>query len=130
MENISPVKSNKTEIIKNIYLYLVSFVGLMMIAISASNLVSTALRAYVFTKADFYGGSYVTPACDPYLAGKVMEDKTITAEKCAQEKIDMEKSRQENRIADLQRSTVNTIPYLITGSILFFFHWRLARKKE
>lgn len=52
----------KVLIIKNIYLYLVSFITLLMIILPAADLLNIGLKKTIFTKAEYYGG----PGDEPY----------------------------------------------------------------
>lgn len=58
MENTN----HKVLVIKNLYLYLVSFIALLMIVLPAADLLSIALKKTIFTKADYYNG----PGDEPY----------------------------------------------------------------
>jgi len=136
--------TDKIKLIKTIYIYLVSFVALMMIVISTVDLLNQTLRAFVFTKADNYN-RYAKPiGCED---GMAIVDKTedavraenldttktntkMTAEKCAQlEKANLEREKQ-NQIADRQRDFANDIALILVGLPLFYFHWRIARRRD
>ncbi|TAN33409.1 hypothetical protein EPN28_02565 [Patescibacteria group bacterium] len=128
--NTTPGKGN---VIKNIYLYLVSFVALMMMVFSTADIINTLLRTYVFTKADKFD-YYV-----PHLAGcesnppKDEIKKIVTSspgeKECAQIN-EEKKNAEENRAAQRQRDLVRDISMIVVGIPLFAFHWRIIRKKE
>lgn len=126
-KHMEPALANKIILIKNVYFYLVSFVALMMIAISSGNLISAALRAYVFTKADLYSSYYPAAECDPMV--KAPEIKKLSATECATQQEQAKKRDEENRIANLQRSATTSISFIVIGLPLFILHWRVARRK-
>lgn len=127
MENNS--SSSKVTIIKNLYLYLVSFAALMMIAISFATLLGNVLKLTVFPNADrWYTASYVPYGCEggPIEPGR----PTSTPEQCAKEKERYQEEQEKNRQARIQQSIVWSISFLIVGIPLFGFHWYLLRKKD
>lgn len=117
----------KTPWIKNIYLYLVSFVSLFMIVFSIAGMVNLALRTYIFTKADknYYG--YPEPAC-PEPAPTKTTDSQVKPTCISQE--EREKNDAENRSAQRQRDMVQYVSMLIVGVPLFAYHWLIIRRKE
>ena len=72
--------ANKIAIIKNIYLYLVSFVALMMIVFSISSLINVILKTYIFKQAGNYGYGPTKDGCLSMVApdGKPL----MTREQC------------------------------------------------
>lgn len=122
--------SSKGTIIRNIYLYLVSFVALMMVIFSTADLINTTLRTYVFTKADINYYSSPVIGCDPTYKGTDPSVKPMTTEECA--KIDERNKKQEedNRAAQRQSDLVRDISMIVVGVPVFAFHWMIIRKKE
>lgn len=120
---------NKSAFLKNLYLYLVSFVALMMIVFSTGEIINLALRTYIFTKADknFYG--YPEPICDTASPTGTPRGKEYVGSPCLN-KAEREKQEAENRSAQRQRDLVRDVSFLIVGLPLFAYHWRLARKKD
>jgi hypothetical protein len=112
--------------VKTIYFYLVSFVTLMMMIVSSSMLIETALKTFIFTKADSYTNYYPAAECGIKPDGKT----PLTAEECLTQQDRMKKNDEENRINQRQRDLVNNLSMLIVSAPLFFIHWRMARKKE
>lgn len=119
--------ATKGSIIKNIYLYLVSFVALMMVIFSAADLINTALRTYIFTKADnnYYG--YPAPACPAGVTSTPYDVKMGTA---CQSKEEMDKQNRENATAQRQRDLVRDLGMIIVAIPVFAYHWYIIRKKE
>lgn len=127
------METSKATIIKNIYLYLVSFVSLMMITISVANMVDIALKTYLFTKADDNFYYPVAPCAVPAPKGTDVsgqEQTTSSLAECAKEGGRMKQQADENRTAQRQRDLVRDISFLVVGIPLFAYHWRVVRRKE
>ena len=118
----------KTQLIKNIYLYLVSFVSLFMMVFSVAGMVNLALRTYIFTKADknYYG--YPEPACPEPTPPAKMTDSQVKPTCTSKE--EREKMDAENRSAQRQRDMVQYVSMLIVSMPLFAYHWMIIRRKE
>jgi hypothetical protein len=123
MDNTVPT-TNKVALVKTLYLYLVSFVALMMLVVSAVDLLNIVLKTFIFTKADSFTYYPVPTACPPGAT------TTYEGKNCATAEQDARKSDEENRTSQRQRDLVRDISMLVVGIPLFAFHWRLARKKE
>lgn len=113
-------------IIKNIYLYLVSFVALMMIIFSTADLLNIALKTYVFTKADynFYYGPTCVPA--PVSAGT---STPLKGEGCLSAD-EQKKQNEDQRTAQNQRDLVRDISMIVVAIPVFLYHWKIVRNKE
>ena len=113
-------------IIKNIYLYLVSFVALMMIVFSTADVVNITLKAFIFTKADEVNYSYY-PACVP--ATPVGTSTVKTDPNCVSP--DEQKKRdEESRSAQRQSSLVRDLSMIVVGIPVFLYHWNIVRRKD
>ena len=113
--------------VKALYLYLVSFATLMMMAFSGASIVSNLLKMTIFTQADVYYSSYAGPGCDGYPAPGVV---TSTPEQCEKMMERNRKNDEENRIARRQDSLVFSLSVFIVALPLFVLHWRLLRKQD
>ncbi len=128
--------SNKVAIIKNLYLYLVSFVALMMVVVSTADMLQIVLKKYVFTKADQDYYSYSSFDCGGMMAPKGPTPaapetaKPPTTEECKQREAEAKKQAEENRAAQRQRDLVRDISFILVGIPLFAYHWNVVRKKE
>ncbi len=129
MENQPPTK---TILIKNIYLYLVCFVALMMVVISTGNIVQIILKKYVFTKADrdYYPSFDCGLMVKPMAAPVDQSFKPLSPEDCAKREAESKKQAEENRAAGRQRDLVRDISFIVVGMPLFAYHWMVVRKKE
>ncbi|MSR85499.1 hypothetical protein EXS71_03655 [Candidatus Uhrbacteria bacterium] len=119
-------QNTKVVVIKNIYLYLVAFVGLMMMVFASADLINTLLRSYVFTHADQdYYQSY--PCAVPAIARA--DGKPIDQPDCSKQQEEMKQQSDKNRIAQRERDLIRDLSFILVGAPLFFFHWRIVRKK-
>ncbi len=115
---------SKTKLIRTIYLYLFSLVGLVLIVIAGVRFIDMGLKAWIFTEADNYSYEYVRPA--PITKeGEVLEEaEEVSAE-------EQEAQKQQRITQQRQRDAANSLAMLIVGVPLYLYHWRLAyRRKE
>jgi predicted Holliday junction resolvase-like endonuclease len=106
-----------TEVVKFIYIYLFSAIGLILIVAGSSRLVDLGLRIYVFKQADIF---YSTPLYPP--------ESNLTEEELKKREEEMKIAEEINKRADRQRIASGAIAQIIVGLPLFLYHWRLARK--
>ena len=97
-----------------LYLYLFSFVGLLIVVIGSIQMVSLGLKTYVFKGADVYE---VYPMMGP--EGKPMETKEELA---AKQERETERQR--------QRELINSVSMLVGGTPLYLYHWKLIKKES
>ena len=120
--------SSKVALIKNLYLFLVSFVALMMMVFSLADVINIALKTYIFTKADKDFYAYPEPICEP-VKPMAKSDTTTPAAQCVSS-AEQAKRADENRSAQRQRDLVRDLSMIIVGVPLFAYHWWLVRRKE
>ncbi len=124
-------KTASREIIRNIYLYMVSLIALVMIVFAAASLVNIALTTWVFPKANS-APLYVGPK--PISAAPSPDDKRtpeqIAADNArAQTQYEEEKQNAETqRIAQKYKDIVHDISFLIVATPLFLYHWSVIRR--
>ncbi len=109
-----------TEIIKLIYIYLFSAIGLILIIIGMVKLIDLGLKVYIFKQADVY----YTPKIYP----DINQGEKLTPEEIAKREEEQIKAEEINRIAERQRTVSNAIALLIVGLPVFIYHWRIALK--
>ncbi len=110
-------------LIRKIYLYLFSFVGLVLVVIGCVELVNLALKAYVFTAADKY---YSYPVAEPAPAGKNITSTVSTSPSDAQMKSYQDMQTKSNR----ESTAANAIALIIVGIPLYYYHWRVIQKDK
>lgn len=111
---------DKKEVIKWIYLYLFSTIGLVLFIIGAVRLVDLGLKAYVFKKADqiysypIYRGEIKTP--------EGITTATTTKEEEEKMREDQMKADKENRSSQRQRDAASSVAMILIGAPLYFYH--------
>lgn len=139
---------NKIQLIKTIYFYLVSLIGLMMIVFPSAQLINLGLKTWIFTKADDLEKFYAAPPIPISERGGITEIKSIQSCKNTCEFSDEQKQsianwledyekwqknsqNQEGRlVAQRQRDAVTAISFLAVGIPLFWLHWRIIKKEK
>lgn len=121
--------SNKAVIIKTVYFYVVSLIGLMMVVFSVADLVNLGLKTWVFPKADL--NEYKQPSCavsiykDPNLK-ETDEQYQQRLKACEETQV----SEEEARAIRNQRDAVRDISFFVVGLPLFLYHWITVRKDQ
>lgn len=110
----------KYPLIRKIYLYLFSLIGLGLMAVGTTRLVSLLLRTYVLTKADVF---YQYPAPRP----PMMQKETGFEEPSSKEVAEFESKQ---RIANHQREAAEALAQIIVGLPLYLYHWSVIRRDK
>jgi hypothetical protein len=108
------------EIIKLIYIYLFSAIGLILVITGTVRLIDLGLKVYVFKQADVF----YTPKIYP----EINQSEKLTPEEIAKREEEQRKADEINRIAERQRIASNAFALLIVGLPVFIYHGRLALK--
>lgn len=133
--------SSTADIVRRGYLYLVSFVTLLIASAAFVSLLDTGLRAWVFTKADAVPayrslppGLYVTPAPSEKESSGLACTNGCTLSAEQKEQI----ANWETQYRDWRSSTnpstarsqavVTAISFLIIAGIVYLLHWMLATR--
>lgn len=96
-----------------LYLYLFSFVGLLIVVIGSVQLVNLAIKTFVFPEADKYSVSYPVK-----LEGEPEFDPEI-----------MRRQQDEDVRRQKQRELANSIAMLAVGTPLYLYHWKTIQKE-
>lgn len=102
--------SKAPSIILRIYFSLVSFVTLMMLIFSVSDIVNLALKTWVFPAAD-------APEWPSYC-----DRASQTEEQCAKQR----ENEQHAALVRKQQSATRDIAMLLVSAPLFWIHWRIV----
>lgn len=106
--------------IRLLYLYLFSFIGLIIAVIGTIQLVDLGLKVYVFKNADIY--EYASPVkINPMGEEIALTDKEIEVQRELQT---TETKRQR------QRQASTAISMLLVGIPLYKYHWKLLKKED
>jgi hypothetical protein len=119
----------KITIIRSIYLYVVTLIGLLMIVFPVASLIDTSLKTWVFPNAD--ESYYECPINAPRpVSPELKEQTTLTPE---EEQVWCEKNREVSKKGDVRRrqaNAVRNISFLIVGIPLFLFHFKIVQKER
>lgn len=141
----------KYPIVRILYLYLFSLVGLIMLTIGSVQLVDLALKTYLFPGSDIYDAYYGRPLM-PVKEGTetIAEKDFVEAMKTCQESCEITDEQQtalalwledyntyeqeqgefpeKNARRERQRQASRALASIIIGAPLFLFHWRVIQK--
>lgn len=106
--------------IRLLYLYLFSFVGLLIVVIGSVQLVNLGIRTYIFPQSDNYYD--LTPAI--MLKAPDGEISSPSAQ------VDQEKINRLQVDRQRQRDFTNSISMIIIGLPLYLYHWRTIQNQK
>ncbi len=109
-------------LIRKIYLYAVSGIGLILVVIGCVQLVNLGLKVYIFKAADKY---YNYPMAQPAPAGKGVES---TAVQPSEEQLQAYQDKQTR--SNRESTAANAIAMIIVGVPLYAYHWYVIRKDK
>jgi hypothetical protein len=115
----------RKELIRTIYLYLFSLVGLVLIVIGMVNLVDLGLKALVFKNADqpiFY------PSYPMKLVSPDAKETALTPEEEEKYRAEQEEAQKKQQQSERERSASNAIAMILIGTPLFLYHWRTIQR--
>lgn len=102
--------------IRLIYLYLFSFVGLLVVVIGSVQLVNLGMKVFVFPESDKY--EYMTPAVMPDGEKGKIDEKQMQAQAA--------RDQRRNR----QRDLSNSLAMIVVGLPLYLYHWKTIQKEN
>jgi len=108
------------ELLKLIYLYLFSAIGLLLLVVGLIKLVDLGFRTFVFREADVY----YTPVF--FYPG----EEKISPEELQRRIEEQRKAEEINRRAQRQKGVSNALSMIIIGVPLYIYHWRLILKTK
>lgn len=119
----------RKELIRTIYLYLFSLVGLVLVVIGCVQFVDLGLKTYVFTKAN---QAIVYPTYPMTKIGPMgdLSTEPLTEEEIAQYEKQQQEVQQKQQESDQARTAAGSLAMIIIGIPLFFYHWILVRKDK
>jgi len=140
----------KQSLIRTIYLYIFTLLGLVLVTIGSVNLINLTLKTFIFTKADQELDYNMRPSLPIMMEGKtVTEDDFISAMEKCQDKCDLT-SEQKTQIASWlqdykvwqeqeskfdyttqqrQREFSIALSLIIVGLPLYLYHWGVIKKE-
>lgn len=125
---------NTKNIVKLIYLYLFSLVGLVLIIIASVTLIDLGLKAFIFKSAD----TYISYPEYPTEKITISEDKVVSGtqiqEITEEQKVEYEAKQleyqKENTERQRQRTASNSLAMFIVGIPLFLYHWKQIKRNK
>ena len=107
-------------IIRKIYLYLFSAIGLVVVIVGSVQLVDLALKTFVFKKADVYLEYPRSKAIEP-VTGQLPAEPTEE---------ELEKFNQAQMDSQRQRTLASSLASIVVGLPLYLYHWRTLKKEQ
>jgi hypothetical protein len=111
-------------IIRKIYLYLFSLIGLVLVVIGCVQLVNLGLKAYIFTAADQY---YTYPVAAPAQPMDKNASTTILAQPTDAQ---MQAYQDKQTTSQRESTAADAIAMIIVGVPLYLYHWRVIKKDK
>lgn len=105
--------------IRLLYLYLFSFVGLLISIIGGIQIVDLTLKTYVFKVSEY--GIYSKPMLDP--------ESKLTIEQQEQQAKEMENQQQAEAANQRKRQFSNSLAMILVGAPVYLYHWRTIKKE-
>ncbi len=115
----------RKELIRTIYLYLFSLVGLVIVVIGLVNLVDLGLKSFVFKDAD---QPITYPAYPVQVTPTDVKGNVITPAEQEKYNADQAAAQEKQRQSDRERTASNALAMIIIGAPLFVYHWRIIQK--
>ena len=114
-------------LIRRIYLYLFSFVGLVVVVMGSVQIIDLGLRMYVFKDAE----SYIRyPAYPQKTVDGTQELVTLTPEQQAKYDQEQMEAEAKSKKSEHQRTLANSLAMILVGTPLFLYHWRLISQEN
>lgn len=122
----------REKIIRTIYLYLFSLIGLVLITNGSVRLVELTLKTFIFTKADqtLIYPVYPQPMPVPPSSEGVEGVKEISPEEEKKYQEEQRKYDEESRRSQQERTAAEALAMIIVGLPLFLYHWRIIQTQQ
>lgn len=106
-----------------LYLYLFSFVGLIITVIGIIRLIDLGMKIYIFNGADQYNYYVSTPVKEPGTETMTPEERTKYDE---EQKVRQDEENRRNR----QREVSGAVSMIVVGIPLYLYHWKTIQKEN
>jgi len=123
-------RTERKELIRTIYLYLFSLVGLVLIVIGMVRLVNLGLRVAVFKNADRVVSYPVYPRSALKELPTEAEIERLSEEEQALFEEKQIVAEKENVARNRERTASDSLAMIIVGTPLFLYHWRTIQKNK
>lgn len=130
--------TNKAKLIRSIYLYLAALISLIFVAVGTGNIINTALKFYVFPKAEKGGYNQCNQTPPVYgfdknaYANVAIADQKIQLENMLTDydKWKAENTGEECYSAQRQSTIVDAITMILIALPILLVHWRIIKKDK
>jgi hypothetical protein len=130
--------TSKTRLIRTIYLYLAALVSLIFVAVGTGTLINTALKFYVFPKAEKGGYSRCNNQPPVYSLDKNTYAGVATADQKIQldnlladyEQWKKDNTGEECYSQERQNNVVDALTMMLIAIPIFALHWRIIKKEK
>lgn len=130
--------SPKVKLIRTIYLYLAALVSLIFVAVGTGNLINTALKFYLFPKAEKGGFSRCNQQPPIYsldknaMAGIATPDQKIQLDNLLRDYEQWQKDNtgEECYSQERQNNIVNALTMMIIAIPILAIHWRIIKREK
>lgn len=102
--------------IRQLYLYLVSIISLVIIMIGAIQMIDLGIKVYVLKDADRYDFYEMKPALE---GGEKLTDEELKQQ---------EEQREKEMVRQRQRTVSNSVSMVVVGGVVFWTHQRMIKK--
>ena len=130
--------TSKAKLIRSIYLYLAALVSLIFVAVGSGTLLNTALKFYVFPKAEKGGFSQCNQQPPVYALDKstyigvATEDQKSQLENLLRDYEEWKRNNtgEECYSAQRQSTSVDAITMILIALPILLVHWRIIKKDK
>jgi hypothetical protein len=109
-------------LVRKIYLYLFSLIGLVLVVIGCVQLVNLGLKAFIFTGADQY---YAYPTA-PMAAGT----EPSSAVPASPTNAELQAYQDEQTKSQRESTAADALAMIIVGVPLYLYHWYMIKKDK
>ena len=106
--------------IRLLYLYLFSFIGLLIAVIGTVRLVDLGIKVFIFGGADVY----------TYSAPMVAAPDGKVASSSPEYERQMKVQQSEENDRQRKRTTAEALAMILVGAPLYLYHWKLIKKES
>ncbi len=109
-------------LIRKIYLYLFSLIGLVLVVIGCVQLVNLGLKAFIFTSADQY---YSYPIAAPVVPSDKNASTTVPVQPTDAQ---MQTYQDQQTKSQRESAAAEALAMIIIGVPLYLYHWHVIKE--
>ena len=116
----------KHPLVRRVYLYLFSFLGLVLVVIGFVRLLDLGMKVYIFKGAD----NFLHYPAYPQRLDKDGTEIKLTPEEEEKSKKEQEEAQRKQTESQRQRDASGALAMIIVGIPLFLYHWRVVHREK